>query len=68
MVVLGVECHDGLLLRVVPCGQDLVQLGVFPPLLGVDEPVRKYMSIFLSLSFIFFHDDVGVCRYDAEGT
>lgn len=38
VVVLRVELEYLLLLGVVPGGQQLVKLGVFPPLLGIDEP------------------------------
>lgn len=38
VVVLRVILEYLLLLRVVPGGQQLVKLGVFPPLLSIDEP------------------------------
>lgn len=38
VVVLGVVLEDLLLLGVVPVGDDVVEVGLLPPLLALDEP------------------------------
>jgi hypothetical protein len=38
VVVLGIPLEDLLLLGVFPGWQRLVELGLFPPVLAVDEP------------------------------
>lgn len=39
VVVLGVVLEEGLLLGVVPDRHRLVELGLFPPVFAVDEPI-----------------------------
>ena len=45
VVVLGVVFEERLLLRVVPDGHRLVELGLFPPRLAVDEPSFRSRSV-----------------------
>lgn len=45
VIVLWVVLEDLLLLGVVPCRKDLIELGVFPPLLALDEPAMPSVNM-----------------------
>jgi len=48
VVVLGVVLEHGLLLGILPCGDGIIELDLFPPLLAVDEHLLGEVDIELA--------------------